>query len=114
MFRTATASEDTLRLQTVLDAYQSDFALMPPCLEQDAYELVESDLQAIRCLVTYATPDVKERWRSLVHAHILLTDAMLKNSLATATAHSQPVSEPEIVRLRDSHAAAVSALRAVQ
>src|SRR5215208_1593443 len=79
MYPTVTAPDKARHLQTALAAYEADFALMPPSLQPGAYELVESDLQAIRCLVTVATPDVKDRWRSLVDAHISLTGAMLED-----------------------------------
>jgi hypothetical protein len=114
MCPTATASDKARGLQTALAAYQADFALMPPSLQPGAYELVESDLQAIRCLVDGATPEVKEGWRRLVNAHILLTDAMLENFLAMSMGHGQPASEEELTRLREAHAAAVSALGAMK
>jgi len=99
-------------LQDALAAYEQDLARMPPSLQPQSYDLVESDLQAIRCLVTDATPPVKERWRSLVSAHLLLTDALLKNVVATAMGRATPVSASELVELRDAHAAAVAALGA--
>lgn len=114
MCPTTTAPERTHGLQTALAAYLTDFAVMPPSLQPGAYDLVESDLQAIRCLVTNAAPDVKVGWRSLVDSHILLTGAMLENLLAISMGRGKRVSEEELTRLRDAHAAALSALRAVK
>jgi hypothetical protein len=109
MFPTAIASESLL---TALAAYDADFARMPPSLQPQSYDLVESDLQAIRCLVTDATPQVKEEWRNLVRAHLLLTDALLNNFVAIAIGRAKPVSEADLVQLREAHAAAVAALGA--
>jgi hypothetical protein len=79
-------------------------------MRRDAYERVESDLGAIRSLVMHAAPELGERWRCLVDAHLLLTDAMLKNLLAAASGRANPVSDGELDGLRDAHAAALAAI----
>lgn len=110
MCPTATTSEKARDLHTALAAYEKDFALMPPSLQPQSYDLVESDLQAIRCLVTDATSQVKERWRNLVNAHLLLTDALLNNVVAAAMGRAKPMSDAELIQLRAAHAGAVAAL----
>jgi len=114
MWPTATAPRRTASLKMALDAYRADVALVVPSLQPHAYELLESDLDAIRCLAADATPPVKQLWRNLVSAHVLYTGALLDNFVATSMGRPKPVPEGELRRLREAHDDALAALGADQ
>lgn len=100
-------------LRAALSIYESDFE-RPPSSQALAYELVESDLQAIRYVVADGHPSVKALFSRLAEAHFLFTDALLANFQAASLGRAKPVPDDEIRRLHQAHADAISALRAAQ
>jgi hypothetical protein len=114
MWPTATEPGRTASLKTALAAYKSALERIGSSLQPQAYELLESDLDAIRCLAADATPRLRELWRNLVTAHVLYTGALLDNFIASSMGRPKPVSEGELLLLREAHNDALSALGADQ